>query len=420
MIEQKSKFKQTEIGMIPEDWEEKELGEEIELVYGKGLSEKKRIVGEYPVFGSNGIIGFHSEALVKGPGIIIGRKGSVGEVKFSRKDFWPIDTTYYVKLKKQGNISFWYYFLMNLGLNKLNSHSAVPGLNRDQVYQIVRKIPPLQEQSAIAKILSDLDSKIELNQQMNKTLEAIGQAIFKHWFVDFEFPNEKGEPYKSSGGEMVFNEELGKEIPRGWGISKLGQFLNITKGCSYKSDDLKKSNSALVTLKSINRNGGFNQEGYKEFIGNYKEEQVVKDGEIIVAQTDLTQNAEVIGTPAIINSLNRYDKLIASLDLQVIRIKDKLNTGFLYFLLKTDIFHNHALSYTNGTTVLHLNKNAVPDFGFILPDEVTLNQFGQISNKIIERKNRNEYEIFILSQIRDLLLPKLMSGKIRVPVEAKT
>jgi type I restriction enzyme S subunit len=97
-------FKGTEIGMIPEDWEKKNLGEEVELCYGKGLPKKNRIPGPYPVFGSNGIVGSHNEFLVEGPGIIIGRKGSVGEVKFSKNNFWPIDTTYYLKVKIFGII----------------------------------------------------------------------------------------------------------------------------------------------------------------------------------------------------------------------------------------------------------------------------------------------------------------------------
>jgi type I restriction enzyme S subunit len=91
-----------------------------------------------------------------------------------------------------------------------------------------------------------------------------------------------------------------------------------------------------------------------------------------------------------------------------------LNKGFAYFLLKTAMFHNHALSYTNGTTVLHLNKNAVPDFKFTLPNEYILGKFGKIAEQILEKWDKNEKEVYILSQIRDSLLPKLMSGKIRV------
>ena len=426
----KAKFKDTEIGMIPEDWKVKRLGDCLEIVK-KQFKPTKSDIRRYI-----GLEHIEQQSLKL---ISIGSSADVGSNKFEfkkdqilfgklrpyfRKLYQPnfdgvCSTDIWVIGTKEGNDnSFFFYFLADERIiNEANNSSEgtrMPRARWDYLEKLEYPIPTLNEQHRIAKILSDLDSKIELLQKQNKTLEAIAQAIFKHWFVDFEFPNEEGKPYKSSGGEMVFNEETGKEIPRGWEVKPVGQYLNIVKGCSYKSEDLKESESALVTLKSINRGGGFNQKGYKEYTGDYKEEQIVRDGEIIVAQTDLTQNAEVVGTPAIINSLSRYDKLIASLDLQILRIKDKLNKGFLYFLLKTRIFHNHALSYTNGTTVLHLNKNAVPNFEFVIPSETTLNQFGQISNKVIEKMNKNEKEAFILSQIRDSLLPRLMSGRIRV------
>jgi type I restriction enzyme S subunit len=188
-------FKQIEIEVIPKDWEERKISDCIELIYGKGLPERQRKNGNIPVFGSNGIVGFHNEAIVKSPGIIIGRKGSVGEIAFSKQDFWPIDTTYYVQTKQGNDIGFWFYLLKTLGLNHMNTHSAVPGLNRDNVYEIVRAIPNFIEQHAIASILNSLNDKITLNRSVNSTLEAIGQALFKHWFVDFEFPNEGGKPY---------------------------------------------------------------------------------------------------------------------------------------------------------------------------------------------------------------------------------
>jgi type I restriction enzyme S subunit len=163
--------------MSKNEWKESIVGEHIELVYGDGLPERKRKGGQYPVYGSNGIVGFHNQYLVAAPGIIIGRKGTVGRVALSRNNFWPIDTTYYVRLKGEGDIYFWYYFLQTLNLDQMNSHTAVPGLNKDNVYGVACKIPPLSTQKKIAKILGDLDEKIELNHQMNKTLESIAQKV---------------------------------------------------------------------------------------------------------------------------------------------------------------------------------------------------------------------------------------------------
>ncbi|MEM0139660.1 MAG: restriction endonuclease subunit S [Ferroplasma sp.] len=396
-------------------WNTRFLKDVIELKYGKGLKESEREMGEFPVYGSSGVIDYHKKYLVDGPGIIIGRKGTVGKVNFSKINFWPIDTTYYLELKNHGNWAFFYYFLKTLNFELLNTHSAVPGLNREDVYNLKVKIPDYKEQRAIAKILSDLDSKIELDIRMNKTLESIAQALFKHWFIDFEFPDDNGNPYKSSGGEMV-ESELG-EIPKGWEVNKLANYVDVIKGCSYRSEDLKRSNIALVTLKSINRGGGFNQDGYKEYVGDYDQDQILNEGDIIIAQTDLTQEAEVIGRAAIVNSLGKYSQLIASLDLQIIRPREVFSRNYLYYLLSRETFHNHALSYTNGTTVLHLNKNAVSEYKTVIPSKAIMKKFDICTSTTLQRIGININEKGVLVSIRCSLLPKLMSGKIRVPLE---
>ncbi len=232
--------------MSKSGWKESVIGEHIELVYGDGLPERKRKSGQYPVYGSNGTIGFHNQPLINGPGIIVGRKGTVGQVTLSRKDFWPIDTTYYVKLKKSGDIFFWYYLLKTLGLNQMNSHSAVPGLNRDNVYSIAHKIPPLPTQRAIAKILGDLDEKIELNHQTNQTLEAIAHAIYKEWFVNFNFPGDTGE---------MKDSELGP-IPKGWRVGGIGSLCFVQNGYAFKSDTFSDNigDCGVIKIKNIGGN----------------------------------------------------------------------------------------------------------------------------------------------------------------------
>lgn len=314
---------------------------------------------------------------------------------------------------------FVYYGIINI-TDKLRDaafHStAVPILNKSAFSRFEIPIPRKKsEQRAIAKILSDLDDKIELNQQMNKTLEAIGQALFKHWFVDFEFPNEKGRPYKSSGGKME-DSELG-EIPRGWKVGKLGDFIDIIKGVSYRSAELMESEKALVTLKSIDIGGGLNSDGFKEYTGEYKKAQELMDGDIVVAHTDITQKAEVLGKPAIVRKIKKYKVLIASLDLSIVRPKNtQTSKAYLYYILKFDNFQNHAAGYANGTTVLHLSSKAVPEYIFAVPDIKLVSKFSEIIGELLDKKMENEAEIETLSQSRDSLLPRLMSGRIRVPI----
>jgi restriction endonuclease S subunit len=202
-----------------------------------------------------------------------------------------------------------YYFLISGNCqNEIRSKTVgttQPKLPLYNINSLQIKVPPLPTQCRIAEILSSLDDKIELNRQTNTTLEAIAQAIFKEWFVDFNFPGATGEMVES---------ELGL-IPKGWRIGKLGEVCELIKGVSYSSDELQPSNNALVTLKSINRRGGFNSSGFKEYTGKYKASQCLDEGDLIFAQTDITQNADVVGSPAIVENPFRYEKLIASLDI---------------------------------------------------------------------------------------------------------
>jgi type I restriction enzyme S subunit len=167
-----TKFKKTEIGEIPEEWEVVRVGEIVSFEYGKGLPARKRKSGTYPVYGSNGIVGYHNEPLVKGPGIIVGRKGTISGVIWSEKDFWPIDTTYYVKVKRSGIVLRWlYYRLTSLRLEMLNMATGVPGLNRNLVYDVRIGLPPYTEQQKITNVLSTVDKEIEKEKQIKEQLE---------------------------------------------------------------------------------------------------------------------------------------------------------------------------------------------------------------------------------------------------------
>jgi type I restriction enzyme, S subunit len=313
----------------------------------------------------------------------------------------------------------YYWFKCNYPyLESVANGSTYLELYPNDLFEFEIGLPPIREQKAITDLLGAIDDKIELNNSINKTLEAIGKAIFKHWFIDFEFPNEDGKPYKSSGGEMFHSDELKKEIPIDWLVTNLDYFVRVVKGCSYKSENLRESKIGLVNLKCINRDGGFNSHGIKSYDGEYKKEQIISEGELVVAHTDLTQNADVLGRPAIIRDVNPYQELIASLDLCIVRPKEnKLNIPFLYYLFQTDNFQNHAFSYSNGTTVLHLSKDSIPDYIFVLPEKKILDRFEEIIKIMINKFHNNEKESGLLALSREYLISKLVSGQIRLPAE---
>ncbi|MBN2444453.1 MAG: restriction endonuclease subunit S, partial [Spirochaetales bacterium] len=250
-------------------------------------------------------------------------------------------------------------------LKGFHDGSVAQRLNVSTILNLPIAIPPLPEQKAIASILGALDDKIELNRQMNHTLEETAKALFKSWFVDFDPVVAKASGKKPFGmsaetaalfPDSFEESELG-EIPKGWEVQYIGNLCNLISGKSYSSKELQENDEcALITLKSFKRGGGYRPDGLKPYIGKYKQEQVLSVGELIIAKTDVTQNAEVIGKPAMVEPSCKSIKLIASLDVLIIRPKSNLVTkDYLYNLFQQNDYQNYILGHTNGTTVLHLS-----------------------------------------------------------------
>ena len=280
----------------------------------------------------------------------------------------------------------------------------------------------IAEQRAIAHILGTLDDKIELNRRMNATLEAIARALFRSWFVDFDPVRAKmdgrdtGLPKEIADlfPDRLVDSELG-EIPDGWVPSRLDSVAAITKGRSYRRRELVASDTALVTLKSFARGGGYRPDGLKPFRGVYKSEQVVRPGEVVVACTDVTQAAEVVGRSAIVGETPSFRTLVASLDILIVRPKSPApGRVFIYYVTGTDDFVAHALARTTGTTVLHLSKDAVASFRFALPPTPLMERFAHGADVLRARIQTNSSAVGLLAGLRDNLLPKLVSGEVRV------
>jgi type I restriction enzyme S subunit len=258
---------------------------------------------------------------------------------------------------------------------------------------------------------------------MNRTLEKMAAAIFKSWFIDFDPVHAKADGRDTGLPAEVADlfpdsfedSDLGP-IPKGWHVAAVDAVAEIVKGRSYKSAELQPSDAALVTLKSFLRGGGYREDGLKPYTGKYTTEQVVQPGEIIVAMTDVTQNAEVIGRPAIVMPDTRYGMLVASLDTSVVRPTSvTVSTPFLYGLFSTEAFRAHTYAHSSGTTVLHLAKNAIPSFTFPCPTEQVQKAFVSFVGPLKARQQMMHGQNCRLAGLRDTLLPKLMSGEIEVP-----
>ena len=300
--------------------------------------------------------------------------------------------------------------------------ATMPSLNTKILSEVEIIFPPLPHQRAIASTLSALDDKIELNNRINKTLEEMAQALFKQWFVDFEFPDENGQPYKSSGGEMA-ESELGL-IPKGWKVSGLGEIIETVNGFSYKGSDIKESVNAMMTIKNFNRNGGLNAVGFKEIeiSERVKDKHHVDLFDVVVACTDITQKADIIGNPVLVLTKGKYRKIVISMDLVKVIVKHPfISSCLIYMFLKDIRFKQQALGYTSGTTVLHLNKMVFSDYPVIIPeDEKLLEKMSFIIEPIFHLIGMTIDNSQNLTSLRDSLLPKLMSGEIRVSIEEVT
>lgn len=309
-----------------------------------------------------------------------------------------------------------------LGMVDLAGHGT-GRLPTDRVQSLPVWVPELTEQRAIASALRALDAKIDLNRQMNTTLETTARALFKSWFVDFDPVRARAEGRAPAGMDAATarlfpdgfeRSEIG-DIPRGWHAGAYGPGLTVVKGKSYKSDELQPSRTALVTLKSFLRGGGYRADGLKEYVGPCKLEQVVNPGEVVVAFTDVTQAAEVIGRPARIRADERYERLVASLDVGIIRPSaPELPPNFLYYCFLEPAFRDHTYAHSNGSTVLHLAAGAVEKYVGLWPSVESASAFAALVRPFVEHQDANWRQSDGLAALRNALLPRLLSGELRV------
>ena len=300
--------------------------------------------------------------------------------------------------------------------------STFPNVSSQQLSSLPWPTLDLSDQYSAAQFLGAIAERVELNRRMCETLETIARTLFKSWFIDFDPVRTKGTGCEVSMPAHLadlFSDRLGDSqmgpIPRGWSIRTLGEIAEMTMGRSYRSSELSESETALVTLKSFKRGGGYRSDGLKPYIGEYKPEQVVHTGDVIVSCTDVTQSADVVGRAAIVPPTQAFRRLVASLDVLIVRPSHAAITqAFLYLLMSTSAFVAHTNSHATGTTVLHLDKAAVPSYQFACPPMELIRLFGSIVSPLLAQIQLNHQNSELLTATRDYLLPKLISAKIKL------
>lgn len=274
-------------------------------------------------------------------------------------------------------------------------------------------LPPLPVQKKIAAILSSLDDKIEINTRMNKVLEETARALFHRWFVEFEFPNDEGKPYKSSGGRMIASE-MG-EIPEGWRVTSLEEHTEVMRGFSYKGSGLADSGIPLYNLNSVLEGGGYKYAGVKYYCEDFKDKFLINEGDIIVANTEQGHKYLLIGYPAIIPKRSQGIGIFSH-HLYRIRLRSTspCKKYYLYYLLMSPQVREQIIGCTNGTTVNMLKIDGLQRPVFVLPDSDIMGKFEKIISQYFQLMEGNHREIDVLGEVRDTLLPRLICGTINI------
>lgn len=348
--------------------------------------------------------------------VIISARGTVGVLAQIGKPMCFNQSCFGLRGKKELiDNDFLYYVLKNYihNLKKKSQGSVFDTINIKSFDLMEIDIPNYASQCDIASVLSVLDQKIELNNHINAELEAMAKTLYDYWFVQFDFPNEEGEPYKSSGGKMVYNSTLKREIPEGWSVDRLQSYINFKRGISYKSNEISDiQGKEFLNLNSFSLKGEFKIEGTKYFIGKYNQESLVSSGGLVVAITDVTRNADIIGKAFIIPNIFEDGALISC---DVVSVtSERLNKFYLEQLFNSTYYHSYIKYYASGTLVLHLNLNGINWFNTILPPVGLLNQFEKFCKPILKKKAVILKENKQLIELRDWLLPMLMNGQVTV------
>ena len=392
------------------------LGEFCPFKYGKGLSANKRLSGHFPVYGSNGVVDSHNEAYVKTHGIVIGRKGSVGALHISDGPFWPIDTSFYVVKGDYFETLYTFYLLRSLGLGGMNSDSAVPGLNRDNAHALkVNILEKREERSAVGKLISKFDDKIENNRQMNKTLEEMARAIFKSWFVDFDPIHAKAAgnapAHMNAETASLFPSSFSDDgLPEGWVNNELSNVCSLLGGYAFKSKEFVNEGMPVVKIKNITGNGDVSLEDSQCIESNStvgKDKFKLEDGDLLIAMTGATVGKTGIVTDGKMTPyLNqRVGKFVPNLSFHKWAI-----WAYLQFQKNVD----SVVATGTGSAQTNISSAGIVSVKWTEATHEIYKVFDEIVTPYFNLWISNMHQNQTLAELRDTLLPKLMSGEIRV------
>ena len=374
------------------------LSKYVEFKNGKKRPDNK---GSIPVYGGNGILDYTDVSNMKS-GVVIGRVGAYcGSVFLVKDECWVSDNAIKATCRDNMDLKYLYYLLSSLHLNERRIGTSQPLLTQNILNSIEVNIPALNVQKKISSILETLDRKIKINNKINNNLEQQAKAIFKSWFVDFE-------PFNGT-------------MPSDWGIVSLEKIADFQNGYAFKSKELlnEPSPDCYQVFKQghIARGGGFIHDGTKSWypknLASKLEKFVLKKGDILMAMTDMKDNVAILGNTAIMPLDNEY---IVNQRVGHLRANGYkgVTYPFIYLLTNSTDFLVDLRSRANSGVQVNLSSSEIKASQTVLPSEEVNNAFSEITLPMFEIIINNQLENQRLAQLRDTLLPKLMSGELDV------
>jgi len=388
------------------DWRTLLLGDALTFQRGFDITKDEQRDGPYSVISSSGPKSTHAEYKVRGPGVIIGRKGSLGTVFYSEEHYWPHDTTLWIKDFHGNDARFAYYFLQTMGFERLDAGASNPSLNRNHIHTISVWWPPLPIQRRIAGILSAYDELIENSQRRIKILESMARGLYREWFVHFRFPGHESVPRVPS--------PLG-EIPKGWEVATLGAHLAALESGKRPKGGIREVENGVPSIGAENIKGigqhdfasekfvprDFFQEMRKGIVRD-RDVAIYKDGAYIGKSSYFRD-----GFPHVECSVNEHVFLLRASGV-------RLKQNALYLWLQEPDTVQTIRSKNANAAQPGINQRTVGGLQLTLPDSQIAVQFDQLVDPLVAEVINLAKKIENLRRTRNLLLPRLLSGQIDV------
>jgi len=376
------------------------LGDVIDFKNGKSI---KKSDGVIPIYGGNGILGYTNKSNFSHT-IVVGRVGAYcGSIHVEENLCWVSDNAIAGVPKEGQDLTYLYYVLKSLNLNSKQIGSSQPLITQSMLRDMVVDIEiNIEKQKRIANSISIIDQKIQTNNQINQVLEAIAKTLYDYWFVQFDFPDQNGKPYKSSGGKMVYHPELKREIPEGWGVDSLWNIANFYNGLAmqkYRPDT--NEDDYLPVIKIREMMNGFSKDTEKARL-DIPTEAVVERGDILFSWS---ATLEVIIWGKEKGALNQHIFKVTS---------DTYPKSFIYFELKSYLKVFKSIAELRKTTMGHITQDHLKQAKIVVPPIEIISKIDAQLQHIMSQQQILENQNQQLTQLRDWLLPMLMNGQVKV------